>query len=214
MNPPIFLWETFKLKLLITFSKTLPKKWKYTLKYHLVNGFLLQDIYLIKGLFYSITLENSYDLYTSSILALHYKNWLSYDVLTRSQIEIFLFTHWIEQNPEKIKDVFNKEIYNCLKDFYKKENDPFILSLWKTYTQYYCKKAHPLPTRFLSTISICNSLKLKNKNFDVGIFMNKKRLREYNALSIEEKDKIIKENFEFESYSPGVSSIPHITREI
>lgn len=212
MESNLFLWETFKLKLLITFSKTLPKEWKYTIKSHLVNNYIPQNINLIKGLFYSITFENSYDLFTSSIFAIHYKNWLSYQILTRAQIEIFLFTHWLKENPKKIKDIFNEELYDYKKyqkEFYKQEKDPIILILWKMYNEYYSKKSHPLPTRFLSSISFYSFLKPKKENLDMSIFMNKKRLKEYNSLSIEEKNKKISELFEFGGYAPGINSIPH-----
>ncbi|GEM_PF-6978385 len=158
------LWAT------IHFSRSIPYNLKKPIKRRLIKNFEIPILHLTKGVFSHIMRENAYDLFTSSILSIHYRNKLSYTVLNRAQIEIFLFTYWLSKNPAKIKEVFTKKMFkekgSDFDIFYKKEKDPLIKWLLASYYRYYSQKAHPLPTQFVSSISFSSFMKPKTKNID------------------------------------------------
>jgi len=207
-------WETIKLKFLITFSKSLPAEFKNSLKNKIIGKFEFSDISLNKGILKSRVWEDSYDIFTSSILCLHYRNIASFNILNRAQIENFFLTCFIIKKPYLIKDIFSNEVYfgEEFKNFLKEEKEEEIKLFREAYDKYYSKKAHPFPTRFVSKITFYSFLKPKKEGADITPLIDKS----FNKLPEEIRKKFIEDTFEFGSYSPGINSSPHnlVDREI
>jgi len=210
MKIPSLSWKKLKLKTLITISKGFPNKYKPLLKDRLVSRFEIKSLESTKGLFTYLSYMDSYDLFTSSILSIHYANWLSCDILLRAQIEILLFSNWLSKNLEEVKNIFKKGVYRVNKNldkYYKEvETDQMILFFWTLYDRLYSQKAHPLPTRYVSSLSFLRQMIPKDKDADPYEIMGKK----FNKLPPESRKKKLDDFFRLGSYSPGVSSAPHV----
>lgn len=202
-------WEKTKLKTLINLSSRIPAKHKYTLKSHLISRYEVKDLHNTKGIFTYLSRADSYDIFTSLILAVHYGNWLSCDVLIRAQIESLLFSNWLRNNLDEIKNIFIKKIYreekNLEQHYNKVEKDPLMIFFWDLYNRLYSQKAHPLPMRYLSSISFLRNMKPRRQDADFSQIMK----RSFNKLPQEDRLKKLQELFEPGGYSPGVDSKPH-----
>jgi len=198
--------EYYKLKLLLFFSKSFSKKYKKLFSDSLCKKIQPSNFNKIKFMFSHVIRLDSYDVFTSGILATHYKNVLSLQLLNRFQLELLLFTDYIISNPNNILTVFNKSQWsdkNYQSYFKNLSKDSIIKQLKNFYHFNYSNNSHPLPTRFLSRIHFGHFLKPK-ENIDLDYWLYK-----HNNQSESVRNKKIKDTFEFTGFAPSVHFITH-----
>lgn len=201
--------ETIKLKTLIFFSRRIPSEYKVFLSKQLISKREPKKIKYTKFIFSHYTFLDAYDIFTSSILAYHYRNRISLEILIRAQLENFLLTGYLSHHPKEIKDILQEDVWkskkkSSWKSFFKSNED------YKRWSEYYHKfisrRAHPLPMRFLSGISFFTFMKPKN-GANMAIFLDKS----YNKLPPHLKKKIVENTLEPAGVSPAVTMHPHNT---
>lgn len=197
------IYKSFKLWILINFSRTIPPDSKRNLKRLLIHSNIMpKSFHNTKNLFVHFMSLNSYDIFTSSILALHYNNGLSLNILLRAQIENYFLTEFFLDNPNEIQNVLKKEIWKSSKSklwhtwFKNKQKD----QLGKVYNSVLSKVAHPLPHNLLFGTDFVSFMKPKNESVNLKDFLD---------LSSQERTERFNEFFELDYPSPSLSAVPH-----
>jgi hypothetical protein len=155
-----------------------------------------------KDLFVHLMKLNSYDVFTSSVLSIHYNNGLSLNILLRAQIENFFLTQFIVDNPDEIQDILKEEIWKSKKsklwsDWFKSKQREEVGQIYNCVLS---KVAHPLPANFLVGTTFMSAMIPKKNSGD---------MTEFFKLTPENRTKRLSEFFDLDFPSPGLSAVPH-----